>query len=58
MASGALAVPVGDLLSDGCVEVIGIEECAVSEMMTLQVAPRAFDVIELGRIARQPPSDG
>src|SRR5919205_17915 len=54
MVGGTLAVHVSDALPDGCFEMIGIDEGPVGEMVTLQVAPGAFDVIEFGRIAWQP----
>ncbi len=39
---------------DGMVEVIGIDKGAVGEVVPLEVAPAAFDGIELGGILGQP----
>jgi len=39
---------------NGCVESVCICECLVSEMIGFEVAPGIFDLIEFGRIFRQP----
>ena len=39
---------------DGCVESVRICESAVGKMMCFKVAPDSFDVIEFGRVFRQP----
>src|SRR3712207_3959481 len=43
-----------DGLVDGSIQVFGSREGLMSKMMTLQVAPEFFDVIELWSIFRQP----
>jgi len=35
-------------------EIVGVGEGAVGELMLLEVAPAAFDVVQLGRVFRQP----
>src|SRR5215207_3568710 len=49
-----LAVHVDDAAVDACFEVFGIDEGPVGEVMTLQIAPGEFDVVEFGRVFRQP----
>src|SRR5277367_6309737 len=50
----ALAVAIGDGAMDGVVERGGVGEGLVGEMMRLEVAPHRFDVVEFGRVFRQP----
>src|SRR3954466_103880 len=55
----ALAVEGLDGLVDGGVEGVGVEgvgvaEGPVGEVVALQVAPGALDVVQLGRVLRQP----
>jgi hypothetical protein len=50
----ALPVELHDSFVDGAVEVIGTGERLMSEVMPLQVAPDAFDVVELRGVFRQP----
>jgi hypothetical protein len=49
----ALAVEGADGVVDGGVQVIGITEGAVGEVVPLQVAPGALDVVQLGGVSRQ-----
>ena len=39
---------------DGMIEIIGIGESLMSEMMLFQIAPERFDIVELGSVFRQP----
>src|SRR3954470_3063599 len=39
---------------DGSIEIIGAAEGPVGEVVALQVAPGALDVVQLGRVPRQP----
>ena len=50
----ALAVEGLDGLVDGDVEGVGVAEGAVGEVVALQVAPGPLDVVQLGRVLRQP----
>src|SRR3954447_7439345 len=50
----ALAVEGLDGLMDGGVEGVGVAEGPVGEVVALQVAPGALDVVQLGRVLRQP----
>src|SRR3954468_1229600 len=50
----ALAVEGLDGLVDGDVEGVGVTERAVGEVVALQVAPGPLDVVQLGRVPRQP----
>src|SRR3954463_1743619 len=50
----ALAVEGLDGLVDGDVEGVGVTERAVGEVVALQVAPGPLDVVQLGRVLRQP----
>jgi hypothetical protein len=50
----ALAVHVDDAAVNACFEVFGIDEGPVGEVMTLQIAPGEFDVVEFGGVFRQP----
>ena len=50
----ALAVYVDDAAVDACFEVFGIFEGPVGEVMSLQIAPGEFDVVQLGSVFRQP----
>jgi hypothetical protein len=50
----ALTVHIDEAAADACFEVFGIDEGAMGEAMTLQVAPGEFDVVEFGRVCRQP----
>src|SRR3954447_26145011 len=47
-------VEFGDRLLDGDFEVLDGLECAVSEEVALEIAPGAFDVVQFGRVFRQP----
>src|SRR3712207_759130 len=50
----SFAIERHDGLVDGSIQVFGSREGLTSKMMTLQVAPEFFDVIELWSIFRQP----
>src|SRR4051794_41507780 len=50
----ALAVEGLDGLVDGDIEGVGVTERAVGQVVALQVAPGALDVVQLGRVLRQP----
>src|SRR4051812_1124575 len=50
----ALAVEGLDGLMDGGVEGVGVAEGPVGEVVALQVAPGALDVVQLGRVLREP----
>jgi hypothetical protein len=50
----SLAIELHDSLMNGLIEVLWSREGLVSEMMTLQVAPEFFEVVELGRVFRKP----
>src|SRR3954468_12961583 len=50
----ALAVEGVDGLVDGVVEPVGVAEGAVGQVVVLQVAPGALDVVQLGRVLGQP----
>ena len=50
----ALAVEIGDGAMDGLVERGGVGESLVGEMMSLKVAPDELDIVEFGRVFRQP----
>jgi len=50
----ALAVEIGDGVMDGLVERGGVGEGLVGEMMSLKVAPDELDIVEFGRVFRQP----
>ena len=54
MRLGALAVHVDDGMMDGCFEVIGIGERPVGEIVTLQVTPGAFNLVQFRCIFGQP----
>ncbi|MFL5255932.1 MAG: hypothetical protein ACJ8AI_24165, partial [Rhodopila sp.] len=54
MLTAAFAVQVFDRLMDGRIEHGCVMECAMSEVMTLQIPPAQFDVVELRRVTRQP----
>src|SRR6202020_1450213 len=51
---GPLAVEICDGVVDGVVERDGVGEGLVGEVMGLEVAPDRLDVIEFGRVFRQP----
>jgi hypothetical protein len=55
--AGSFGVECLDGFVDGLFEVFGVAERAVSEMMGFQVAPDSFDVVEFGRVFRQPFDD-
>src|SRR5690349_21819526 len=48
----ALAVEGVDGLVDGAVELVGVAEGAVGQVVALQVAPGALDGVQLGRVLR------
>src|SRR3954449_8159249 len=50
----ALAVEGLDGLVDGDIEGVGVTERAVGQVVPLQVAPGPVDVVQLGRVLRQP----
>jgi hypothetical protein len=50
----ALAVEIDDRVMDGLVERSGVGEGLVGEVMGLEVAPDRLDVVEFGRVFRQP----
>jgi hypothetical protein len=50
----ALAAQIGDGVMDGLVERGGIGEGLVGEMVSLKVAPDELDIVEFGRVFRQP----
>src|SRR3954453_8603979 len=50
----ALAVEGLDGLVDGDIEGVGVTERAVGQVVPLQVAPGALDVVQRGRVLRQP----
>src|SRR3712207_305032 len=50
----SFAIERHDGLVDGSIQVFGSREGLMSKMMTLQVAPEFFDVVELWSIFRQP----
>src|SRR5271166_2465809 len=50
----ALAVEIDDGVMDGLVEGGGVGEGLVGEVMGLEVAPDRLDVVEFGRVFRQP----
>ena len=54
MGFGALANEGVDGLVDGAVEVVGIGEGPVGEVVAFEVAPNRLDVVELGGVAGQP----
>jgi hypothetical protein len=47
-------VQAGDCIRDGAFESVGIGEGTIGEIMLLEVAPASLDVIQLGRVFRQP----
>ena len=49
-----LGVQCVDCLVDGSVERIGVREGLMGEVMCLEIAPDAFDVIQVRRIFGQP----
>jgi hypothetical protein len=50
----SLLIEVIDGVPDGAFESVGIGQGAVGELMLLEVAPASFDVVQLGRVFRQP----
>ena len=50
----ALGVQCADGLVDRMVEVVSIDERLVRKVVCLEVVPDAFDIVQLGRIFRQP----
>ena len=50
----ALGVQLADSVMDRPVEVVGIDERLVRKMVCLEVVPDAFDIVQFGRIFRQP----
>ena len=50
----ALAVEIGDGVMDGLVEGGGVGEGLVGEVMGFEVAPDRLDIVEFGRVFRQP----
>ena len=50
----ALAVEINDGVMDGLVERVGVGEGLVGEVMGLKIAPDRLDVVEFGRVFRQP----
>ncbi len=46
----SLLIAAGDGLMDGAVEIEGIGEGAISEIVLLEIAPTPFDVVELGGV--------
>lgn len=45
-------VEAGDSVRDGVGESVGIGECAVGELMLLEVAPASLDIVQLGGLFR------
>src|SRR3954467_6633111 len=52
--SATLDVEGVDGAVDGEVELAGVAEGAVGQVVALQVAPGALDVVQLGRLLREP----
>ncbi len=50
----AFAVEAVNGIADGTVESVGAREGAVGDLMLLEIPPASFDVIEFGRVVRQP----
>ena len=50
----ALAIEAAGGAVDGTIEIVGIDEGAVGEMVLLEIAPAVLDRVQLGRILGQP----
>ena len=50
----ALPIEAVDRTVDGAVEIVGVDEGAIGEVMAFEVAPGMFDLVQLRRIFGQP----
>ena len=50
----ALAIEAAGGAVDGTIEIVGIDEGAVGEMVLLEIAPAVLDRVQFGRILGQP----
>ena len=50
----ALPIEAADRTVDGAVEIVGVDEGAIGEVMAFEVAPGMFDLVQLRRIFGQP----
>ena len=50
----ALPIEAVDRTVDGAVEIVGVDEGAIGEVMAFEIAPGMFDLVQLRRIFGQP----